>query len=188
MELNPGTLRPQRLFFVKFLFLDAARFAIGHPGRGGQFFVPVAFFNAWGILVVFPLYTLHTLVLAFLFFRRKQISLPVLFLAGMLFGLYEAYITKVLWNPTWGDAHIMVAGLAVVQTAVSGPLLAPFHGLYPPRIPGRKPVYQFQRDLSRISRQNSKKFYAPTGKARQPGRFCYVLRHLPGQRMRLLPG
>ena len=83
-----------------------------------SFSSPFAFFNAWGILVVFPLYTLHTLVLAFLIFRRKQISLPILFLAGMLFGLYEAYITKVLWNPTWGDAHIMLGGVAVVQTAV----------------------------------------------------------------------
>jgi hypothetical protein len=83
-----------------------------------SFSSPFAFFNTWGILVVFPLYTLHTLVLAFLIFRRKQITLPVLFLAGMLFGLYEAYITKVLWNPTWGDAHIMLGGVAVVQTAV----------------------------------------------------------------------
>ena len=79
---------------------------------------PYAFFDAWGLLAVFPLYTLHSLVLAFLVFRHKRVSITVLFLAGMIFGLYEAYITKVLWNPTWGSPEPMLGGLALVQTAV----------------------------------------------------------------------
>lgn len=117
MEINAGTPHP-RLFFVKLLFWVLLGSLSVILAEVVSFSSPFAFFNAWGILVVFPLYTLHTLVLAFLIFRRKQITLPILFLAGMLFGLYEAYITKVLWNPTWGDTHLMVAGVAVVQTAV----------------------------------------------------------------------
>ena len=59
---------------------------------------PFPFFDAWGILVVFPLYTLHILVLSYIVFRKCVPTLKNLFLAGALFGLYEAYITKVLWT------------------------------------------------------------------------------------------
>ena len=117
MEIEINS-RPPRLFFIKLLFWVLLGSLSVILAEVVSFSSPFAFFNAWGILVVFPLYTLHTLVLAFLIFRRKQVSLPILFLAGMLFGLYEAYITKVLWNPTWGDAHIMLGGVAVVQTAI----------------------------------------------------------------------
>jgi hypothetical protein len=30
----------------------------------------------------------------------------ILFLAGALLGMCEAYVTKVLWKPTWGDANL----------------------------------------------------------------------------------
>jgi hypothetical protein len=79
---------------------------------------PFPFFDGWGLLVVFPLYTLHTLVLAWVVFRAKRITFTTLFLAGAIFGLYEAYITKVLWAPTWGDTVWLVGGLSIVQTAV----------------------------------------------------------------------
>jgi energy-converting hydrogenase Eha subunit A len=76
------------------------------------------FVNVWGIFVVFPLYTLHVLVLSSLIFRKGRISFTTLFLAGAILGLYEAYITKVIWNPTWGNSHVYFGGIAVVQTAV----------------------------------------------------------------------
>lgn len=82
------------------------------------FSTPFPFFTGWGLLVTTPLYMLHTLALSILIFRRKQVTLPVLFLAGLVFGLYEAYITKVLWNPTWGDTKWMLGGVSVVQTSV----------------------------------------------------------------------
>ncbi len=78
-----------------------------------------AFFTAWGLLAVLPLYGLHTLFLAWLVFRPyRPVTLPALFLAGALFGLYEAYITKVLWDPTWGSHGLNLGGLFVTQTAV----------------------------------------------------------------------
>ena len=83
-----------------------------------SFSSPNVFLTTWGLLVVFPLYSLHILVLAYLIFKSRRLSLSILFLAGMIFGLYEAYITKVLWSPTWGSPGPVVGGVALVQTAV----------------------------------------------------------------------
>jgi len=71
-----------------------------------SFSSPFPFFTLWGVLVVFPLYTLHVLVLSWLIFRPKRLNLNILFLAGALLGMCEAYVTKVLWKPTWGDANL----------------------------------------------------------------------------------
>ncbi|MRR29815.1 hypothetical protein EG834_05730, partial [bacterium] len=79
---------------------------------------PYPFFDKWGLLVVLPLYGLHTLFLSGLVFKRKSITLPILLLAGLLFGLYEAPITKVLWDPTWGGKETIFAGVAWLQTGV----------------------------------------------------------------------
>ena len=71
-----------------------------------------------GWILIFPLYTLHTLVLWTAVFRYGRGWLYALFPAGALFGLYEAYITKVLWSPTWGGLPFYVGGVAVVETAL----------------------------------------------------------------------
>ena len=75
------------------------------------------FFNAWGILVVVPLYGLHIILLASLVYRADKPRFSSLLYAGMLFGLYEAYLTKVLWAPPWGDP-VIIAGFAPVETIV----------------------------------------------------------------------
>ena len=75
------------------------------------------FFNAWGILVVVPLYGLHIILLASLVYRAEKPRFPSLVYAGMLFGLYEAYLTKVLWAPPWGDP-VIIAGFAPIETLV----------------------------------------------------------------------
>ena len=75
------------------------------------------FFHAWGLLVVVPLYGLHILVLAHLVYRAPQPRFPSLIFAGMLFGLYEAYLTKILWSPTWEEA-LLIGGVAPIETLV----------------------------------------------------------------------
>jgi len=75
------------------------------------------FFSAWGLLVVVPLYGLHTILLAHLVYRADKPRFPSLVFAGMIFGLYEAYLTKVLWAPPWGDP-IIIAEIAPVETLV----------------------------------------------------------------------
>ena len=76
------------------------------------------FFHAWGLLMIFPLYTLHTLVFSYIVFNYGKPRLYTLFIAGTIFGMYEAYITKVLWNPPWGEPFLSLAGIAVITTIV----------------------------------------------------------------------
>lgn len=80
---------------------------------------PWLFVDAWGLLYVLPLYGLHLLVLARIVLAAPRPMLPLLYVAGALLGLYEAWITKVLWSPTWGPTDGAVAGgLHVLQSAV----------------------------------------------------------------------
>ena len=76
------------------------------------------FFKVTDYLLVIPLYTLHSLVLWYVVWRGGRPRLYNLFPAGALFGLYEAYMTKVIWNPTWAAEPLRVFGVAVVETLV----------------------------------------------------------------------
>jgi len=55
------------------------------------------FLDFWGLFITMPLYLSHTLFFLNLALRTKRTSLNQLYFFGMLFGLYEALITKVLW-------------------------------------------------------------------------------------------
>ena len=79
---------------------------------------PFVTLAGWAMLV--PLYGLHALLGGWLVMRATRVTWPVVYLPGVLFGLYEAYITKVLWDPTWSKAewHWQVGGLYVAQTAI----------------------------------------------------------------------
>jgi hypothetical protein len=80
---------------------------------------PFPFFRIWGWMVTFPLYTLHVLLLSYFAFGKQRVTLTSLFLAGAILGMYEAYITKVLWSPTWGESFTWkIGGVAVIQTAI----------------------------------------------------------------------
>ena len=80
---------------------------------------PWLFFNPFGLLYVLPLYGLHVVLLARAVLATPRPSLPMLYVAGALLGLYEAYVTKVLWSPIWGPTDgAVVGGLHVFQTAV----------------------------------------------------------------------
>jgi len=79
---------------------------------------PFSFLNIQSYILVIPLYTLHTLFLWTLIWRNGKPWLYSLFPAGCLFGLYEAYITKVLWSPTWETTNPNVFGIALTETMV----------------------------------------------------------------------
>jgi len=76
---------------------------------------PYPFTTPWGLIGVWPLYTLHTLILATIIFRMGRPRFSTLFIAGCIFGMYEAYITKVLWTPPWNAEAFRVAGVAIVE-------------------------------------------------------------------------
>nr|WP_167890935.1 hypothetical protein [Thermococcus sp. 18S1] len=75
------------------------------------------YFTPWGIISLLPLYGLHTLVLAGIVYRFGKPRFETLYLAGILFGLYEAYITKVVWNPEW-DSFLKIGGVGILEVLV----------------------------------------------------------------------
>ncbi|WP_148881985.1 hypothetical protein [Thermococcus aciditolerans] len=75
------------------------------------------YFTPWGIISLLPLYGLHTLVLAGIVYRFGKPRFETLYLAGILFGLYEAYITKVVWNPEW-DSVLKIGGVGIFEVLV----------------------------------------------------------------------
>jgi hypothetical protein len=77
-----------------------------------------SFYNPQSYILVLPLYTLHTLFFWTIIWQYGKPWLYTLFPAGCLFGLYEAYITKVLWNPTWETDLPHIFGIALTETMV----------------------------------------------------------------------
>ncbi len=74
---------------------------------------PFPFFTPSGLLVTYPFYTLNMLVFAYVAFQKRKVDLYTLFLAGQIFGLFEAYGTKMLWSPGWG-AEPKFLGISVI--------------------------------------------------------------------------
>lgn len=105
---------PKKIRWLFWLILAAFSTFFAEVFSGSDMF---PFFSAWGLLVVVPLYGLHTILLAHLVYQVEKPRFPSLVFAGMIFGLYEAYLTKVIWAPTWGDPMI-IAEFAPVETVV----------------------------------------------------------------------
>jgi hypothetical protein len=77
------------------------------------------FWTIWGLLVVWPLYLLHSVFLAAVVFRFGKPRFWTLYAAGMLYGMYEAYITKVIWISFMPNGPIYTAGgIALLETII----------------------------------------------------------------------
>jgi hypothetical protein len=68
-------------------------------------------------LVAVPIYLLHSIVLAGVVYQANRVTYPTLYLAGVLLGLYEAYVTKVVWAPLGDRPTLEVGGVFVFETA-----------------------------------------------------------------------
>ena len=98
---------------------------------------PFPFYDAWGLYAVLPLYSLHIVFLAFAVMRPvRRVPFTALFCAGAVFGLYEAYITKVIWDPTWGEKGLAVGGVYLAQTAMLVLYWHPFMAFLAPLLAG----------------------------------------------------
>jgi hypothetical protein len=114
-------LRSKLLFWLLLTAISGLLVEVGTTSS------PLLFFTFWGLLVTCPLYGLHVLVLAYIAFLSPRIRLPLLFVCGAILGLYEAYITKVLWAPTWGPPNgATFAGVHLFQTAILLLMAHPF--------------------------------------------------------------
>jgi hypothetical protein len=75
------------------------------------------FIDPWSLIVTWPLYFAHTIFFLSLAFRTKRTSMYQLYLWGMLFALYESWITKVLWAGYIGQDPILgtIGGIAFLE-------------------------------------------------------------------------
>jgi hypothetical protein len=78
------------------------------------------FATAWAWLLTFWLYLSHFVLLINLALRFQRTSLTALYLWGVLFGLYESWITKVTWAGYIGQTPILgtVLGFAVCESPI----------------------------------------------------------------------
>jgi hypothetical protein len=77
------------------------------------------FFTIWGVLVVWPLYLIHSVFLAGVVFRIGKPGFWPLYSAGMLYGMYEAYITKVVWVSFRPEGPFFsIGGIALFETII----------------------------------------------------------------------
>ncbi len=78
------------------------------------------FITGWAWLVTLPLYWSHTLLFLNLAMRSKRTSVGQLYLWGILFGLYESWVTKVLWAGYFTDPPLFgtVFGFAIAENIV----------------------------------------------------------------------
>ncbi len=84
------------------------------------------FFTIWGLLVVWPLYLLHSVFLAGVVFRFGRPRFWPLYAAGMLYGMYEAYVTKVVWISFRPEGPMFsVGGIALFETIILAFFLHP---------------------------------------------------------------
>jgi hypothetical protein len=106
--------KPSILAIILFGFLSTI-FAEVFSGSS-----PLWFLDAWGWFVTLPLYSAHALLLINLAMRFERTSITQLYLWGILFGLYEGWITKVIWAGYIGDVPLFgtFLGFAVAEFMV----------------------------------------------------------------------
>jgi len=76
------------------------------------------FIDVWSLLVTYWLYLGHLLLFLNLAMRTKRTSIPQLYLWGILFALYESWVTKVLWAGypgSEGPIIPLIGGIAVFE-------------------------------------------------------------------------
>jgi hypothetical protein len=106
----PAPTSGQRIGFWLLLGVTSTAFA-------EVLFPTTAFDLATMALFAVPIYLLHSVVLAGVVYSAERVCYPTLYLAGVLLGLYEAYVTKVVWAPLGDRPLVFVGGVSVFETA-----------------------------------------------------------------------
>jgi len=81
--------------FIVLLFIGILSMVFAEVYSGAS---PLWFINLWALFVTFPLYWSHFLFFFTLAVKTKRYDPWSLYLWGCLFGLYESWITKVIWT------------------------------------------------------------------------------------------
>ena len=78
---------------------------------------PIPWIHPGGYILGYPVYGLHILVLGGLMLKYSRVRLVTLLAYGGIFGLYEGYLIKQLWNPNWGTEFTLeIGGVRVLHT------------------------------------------------------------------------
>ena len=99
-----GSLRSRVVFarlLIGFIVLICAEVLSGASLR-------IGLWHPWTVLVTYWLYFAHFFFLTTLAVRTGRTSLSSLYLWGVLFGLYESWITKVIWHGYGGDGKFVM--------------------------------------------------------------------------------
>ena len=71
----------------------------------------MGFWHPWTLVVTYWLYFAHFFLFTTLAVRTGRTSLASLYLWGVLFGMYESWITKVIWHGYGGDGHFAMGSI-----------------------------------------------------------------------------
>ena len=107
----------KRLKFVLLLLLSLTSVFFAEVISGSTKF---PLYDAWSWIVITPLYGLHTIILLYIIMKytgNNKVLFSTLYFAGVIFGLYEAYLTKVLWVGLMDDT-IIILNISIMETIV----------------------------------------------------------------------
>ena len=98
----------RRLVFARLLIgwivLICAEFFSGASLRMGLW-------HPWTLIVTYWLYFSHFFLFTTLAVRTRRTSLSSLYLWGVLYGLYESWVTKVIWHGYSGDGKFVLGSI-----------------------------------------------------------------------------
>lgn len=151
---NQPTVNPKNIPAILLAGTISMFFAEVMAGSSSLWFV-----EFFGIANTYILYLTHLLFYLNLAVRTKKTSLPQLYVWGMLFGLYEAPITQVLWSGYMNEsgASIMIFGIAVIEFIVLVFFWHPVMSFMIPILIYETLVYDFGNENSQLILPNHSK-------------------------------
>lgn len=102
-QKNPPRVVAARLLVGLIVVICAEVFSGASVGMG--------LWSPWTVLVTFWLYFAHFFFFTSVAVYTGRTSLTSLYLWGVLYGLYEGWITKVIWHGYGGDGHFAMGSI-----------------------------------------------------------------------------
>ena len=104
-----GDARPRGAMVLPRLFIGMVVLICTEVFSGAS--VAVGLWHPWTWVVTYWLYFAHFFLFTTLAVRTRRTGIWSLYLWGVLFGLYESWITKVIWHGYSGDGEFVMGSL-----------------------------------------------------------------------------
>ncbi len=114
--------------------------------------LPLWFVNLWGWTMTAPLYLSHFLFLYTISVNTKKTDFKHLYFLGVIFGLYESWITKVMWSGYVNQPPMlgMFLGVAIFEFITLAFFFHPFYSFILPLIIYELIIYSKTGDENKI--------------------------------------